>query len=254
MSSVLVPSLQVKAQTLMRRRRELPIKGVLLVKEGDHVREGDIVAEALLPGEMRIVRVAEELGVEADEVEKALRVVEGQSIAQGDLLAERRGIFGFFASRVFSPISGMLELISKETGHVAIRAAPQPLQLSAYLRGKVVETKEARSVTIESEVGFIQGIFGVGGERQGKIHVLDIAPQDILSEKHLVSIEQGDIVVGGCRPSIGVLRSLGEMGAVGLIVGSLDDRTLQEYLGFELGIALTGDESVPVTVMNQLPL
>ena len=71
MSSVLVPSLQVKAQTLMRRRRELPIKGVLLVKEGDHVREGDIVAEALLPGEMRIVRVAEELGVEADEVEKA---------------------------------------------------------------------------------------------------------------------------------------------------------------------------------------
>jgi hypothetical protein len=249
MSSVLVPSLQVKAQALIRRRRELPIKGLLRVKVGDQVSEGDIVAEALLPGEMRIVRVAEELGVEADEVEKALRVVEGQAIEQGALLAERQGLFGFFTSRVSAPISGVVELISKETGHIAIRSAPKPLQLNAYLRGTVVETKDDRSLTIESHVDFIQGIFGVGGERQGKIHVLDVAPQQILAEKHLISIKKGDIVVGGCRPSISVLNTLAEIGAVGLIVGSLDDRTLQQYLGFELGIALTGDEQVPLTVI-----
>ena len=43
MSSVLVPSLQVKAQTTLRRRRELPIWGQLRVKEGDFVQAGQVI-------------------------------------------------------------------------------------------------------------------------------------------------------------------------------------------------------------------
>lgn len=249
MSAVLVPSLQVKSRILIRRRRELPIKGTLRVKQGDQVQEGDLVAEALLPGEMRIVRVAEELGIEAEETEKTVKVTQGQLVEQGSIVAERRGLFGLFVSRVTSPIKGVVELISKDTGHIAIRAEPQPLQLSAYLRGTVVAIQEHRSVLLEGEVGYIQGIFGVGGEKQGRINVLAVSPSEILTESHIQSVQKGDIVVGGCRPPIGVIRALAAKGAVGLIVGSLDDRTLQEYLGFELGIALTGDEPVPVTVI-----
>lgn len=226
MSTVLVPSLQVKRRTLIRRRRELPIAGKILVTEGAAVNEGQIVAEAHLPGEMRIVRVTEELGIEAHETDSVLCIKEGDVISAGSVVAERVGLFGLFRSRVLSPMAGTVELISRQTGHVAVRAASVPLQVPAYLRGKVVEIDAGRAVTIENQVSFIQGIFGIGGERSGRLKVLAIDPREHLTAQHFSNVSPGDIVVGGCCPSEAALHAAGAAGVSGLIVGSLDDRAL----------------------------
>lgn len=249
MSAVLVPSLQVRRAITLRRRRELPIAGEIFFKVGTRVSENDAVAAAKLPGEMRIVRVAEEFGVEPDEIKDALLVREGDVVAQGDIIAERRTFFGLFRSKVVAKHAGTVELISLETGHVALRAEAVPLQLSAYLRGTVVAVEPERALTIESRVTFIQGIFGVGGERSGTIRLLPVKPDSILTLSDLEGVMPGDILVGGCRPSGAVLAAAAKKGAVGFVVGSLDDQALSEYLGYELGIALTGDEDVPLTVV-----
>lgn len=249
MSTVLVPSLQVKERTLVRRRRELPIAGTILVAAGEQVSESQMVAEARLPGEMRIIRVAEELGIEAHEVESLLRAKEGDTVSASAVLAERSGFFGLLRSRVLSPMAGQVELFSRETGHLAVRAPSVPLQIPAYIRGTVVEVEADRAVVIESQASFIQGIFGIGGERCGRIRVLDIDPKEELTERHLAQASAGDILVGGCRPSEAALRAAGAAGISGLVVGSLDDRALSGYLGYELGIALTGDEKIPLTVI-----
>ena len=55
--------------------------------------------------------------------------------------------------------------------------------------------------------------------------------------------------MGGARPRIETLRHAASRGAVALVTGSIDDRTLAEYLGFDLGVAITGDEKVPMTVI-----
>jgi hypothetical protein len=38
-------------------------------------------------------------------------------------------------------------------------------------------------------------------------------------------------------------------GAVGCITGSIDDRALTEYVGHDIGVALTGDEDVSMTLI-----
>ena len=249
MSTVLVPSLQVKRRITLRKRRELPIAGSIRFAVGQSVSESDIVADAQLPGEMRIIRVAEDLGIEPHEVAETLKVQQGDKVAVGQVIAERRAFFGLFCSRVISPLGGIIELVSNETGHIGVRAASVPLQVKAYLRGKVVEVVQNRSLVIEESVSFIQGIFGIGGERSGVIRILPIAPEEELHESHLQGAKAGEILVGGCRPSAAVLRLAAERGVVGVVVGSLDDKTLSEYLGYELGIALTGDEDIPLTVI-----
>ena len=50
-------------------------------------------------------------------------------------------------------------------------------------------------------------------------------------------------------PSIEVLEKAASSGAVGFVTGSIDDKALAAYLGYDLGIALTGDENVPMSLV-----
>jgi len=115
--------------------------------------------------------------------------------------------------------------------------------------GTIVALDDGRGVTIENEVAFIQGIFGVGGERTGTIRILTECAERPVQESDIPMICKGDILVGGSSPSIAALQSAADRGAVGFVTGSIDDRTLSSYVGYDIGIALTGDEPVPMTLI-----
>lgn len=249
MSNALTPALAVTSRTTLRRRRDLPISGEVLVREGEVVQSTQAVARALLEGELRLVRAAELLGIPPEDLAGALKVTVNDDVTEGAVLAEQRGFWGLFKSTVVAPIEGRVEFVSPSTGHIAIRAPSRPLELSAYIHGKVVATERDRSVVVESECTFVQGIFGVGGERQGRVRVLPISPASAVTEDDIPSDLGGSIVVGGHSPTIGALRKAAQNGAVGFITGSIDDLALREYLGYDLGIALTGDENVSMTVI-----
>ena len=249
MSSALTPALTVTSNARVRRRRDLPIAGEVLVKEGDRVKGDTIVARAQLEGELRIVRVGELLGIPGSEVSAAMLVKEGASISQGEILAEIRGLWGLFRSTVTAPITGVVELVSTSTGHVGIRAPSEPLNLTAYMAGTVVSVEASRSVVIEADATFVQGIFGVGGERLGVVRLLECGPGEVLGEQHIPTHATGAVLVGGHSPTIAAIRKAVAAGAVGLVTGSIDDATLREYLGYDIGIALTGDEEIPMTLI-----
>jgi hypothetical protein len=248
-SNALTPALAVTSHVKLRRRRELPISGEVIVREGDTVQGAQIVARALLEGELRLVRAAELLGIPAEDLASVLKVGIDDEVAEGAVLAELRGLWGLFKSTVVAPIGGRVEFVSGSTGHVGIRAASRPLELPAYIPGKVVAVEPGRSVVVESECTFVQGIFGVGGERQGTVHILPISPTTPVAEAVIPPDLRGAIVVGGHSPTIGALRAAANNGAVGFITGSIDDRALREYLGYDIGVALTGDEAVSMTVI-----
>ena len=44
-----------------------------------------------------------------------------------------------------------------------------PIEIGAYVRGTVLEVLEGEGVIVRARGAFVQGIFGVGGERQGEI-------------------------------------------------------------------------------------
>ena len=50
------------------------------------------------------------------------------------------------------------------TGQVIVRGPDIPVQVQAYLSGRVVDIIPNEGVVVENEVTFVQGIFGIGGE------------------------------------------------------------------------------------------
>lgn len=249
MGTVLTPALTVSAGTTVRRIRELPVPGEILVAQGDRVEAQDIVGRAELPGELYILRLPERMGLEVVEVLNGLRVKEGAKVKRGEVLCEHRGLFGLLRTAFEAPEDGTVELISKRTGHLGLRLKAQPIQIDAYISGKVVQVEKGKSVTIESRAAFIQGIFGVGGERKGPLKLLEVKEDKALTESDIPDSIRGSILVGGSHPTEEALNKAAELGAVGLVTGAIDDKVLASYLGFDLGIALTGDEDLPLSVI-----
>lgn len=249
MANLFSPGLVVSPRHTVRKWRELPIRGEILVRPGDSVTGNSVVARAELEGELRIVRVAEELGIAPEDAQKALRVTIGQKVAVGDTLAEMRGLWGLFRSTVVAPAPGTVEFLSSSTGHLGLRAAPKLLSLSAYINGTVVAVEDERAVVIESEATFVQGIFGVGGERTGCLKMLGVAPDAAVREEDVPDDAAGLVLVGGRSPTPQALMRAAQAGAVGFVTGSISGETLAGYLGYDIGIALTGDEAVQMSVI-----
>lgn len=249
MAQAFVPGLRASADAVVMRQRDLPVPGELSVQVGDVVDARQVIGRAALPGDLEIVRIAEAMGIEPHEVVAGLKVQLGSLVERDALLCEHRGFFGLFRSIYRSPYSGVVELIAEKTGNLGIRLPAVPLELHAYLSG-VVESVQARSsVTVQGRGTFIQGIFGVGGERVGILKLLDVAATHEIAPSDLPTHLENLIVVGGARASGEALRAAAERGAVGFVTGSIDDRALASYLGYDIGIALTGDEDITMSVI-----
>ena len=249
MAKVLVPSLHVAAKTVLRRTRELPISGTVTVAVGDVVKADAVVAKAEIVGELQILRLAETFGVTASEVKKYMTVGVGDSVHAEQLVCSRRALWGLLKQDVHSPVSGVVETISEDTGNVSIREPAQLHQIHAHIDGRVVEVLGARGVIIETSCAWVQGVFGIGGERRGILRSLAVSPETILEIKHLPQDCTGLVLFGGSAPSALVLREAAKRGAQALITASIDDQALRQYLGYDLGVAITGDEKVPMTVI-----
>ncbi|MCB0317946.1 MAG: hypothetical protein KDD56_04260 [Bdellovibrionales bacterium] len=249
MARAFSPGLQCVAFTKVTKRRELPVAGETLVKVGDKVNPDTLVARAYLDGDLLIERVSETLGIEAYEVIKALKVKEGDSIKVGDLVCEHSGLWGLFKSRYYARAEGKVEFIAEKTGHIGIRAEAIPLEVKAYISGEVLSVEAGRAVEIQTTATFAQGIFGVGGEKKGEIYILDISPNKSPKTEDIPTDCSGKILIGGTRPSVEVLNLASKRGASAFVTGSIDDRTLTTYLGYDLGIALTGDEDLSMSLI-----
>jgi hypothetical protein len=249
MATAYTPGLTVSPDTLIRRTRRLPLKGEVVVSAGDPVAPETVVARALLPGVLRTVKAAEILGLEPHELPPALRIRQGEGVTAGQVIGETRSFFGLFRSECRASASGTVELISPTTGHIGIREAPTPVEVTAYVRGTVAEVHPGEGVVIETRGALVQGIFGVGGERRGLLRVVVADPSEPLEENRIGPEHARQILVGGSRVTGGALRRASEVGAAGVIVGAMLDQDLVEFLGYDIGVAITGDEKINLTLI-----
>ncbi len=249
MGSAYTPGLTVSGDIVVRRVRRLPIKGEVLVQTGAAVEPEAVVARALLPGVLQTLKLAEKLGVEAKEIRTFFTLNEGDSIEVDQLVAETKGFFGIGKSRVVSEFGGTIESISEITGNVLVRQPPIPVDITAYMKGKVADVMPDEGAIIETRGAMIQGIFGVGGERVGRIRVAVDGAHDPLDSRHVLDSDQGAILVGGSMITADAIRRAEQVGAVGLIAGGIRDADLVSYLGYDIGVAITGQEPIPLTMM-----
>lgn len=249
MGEAYTPGLKVKKALVVRKTRRLPIKGEILVKVGDHVDSDTVVARTHVPGDLQIVRVAQILGIELEDTERYMVRKTGDSVKKDEVIAKSTSFFGLFKTFVRSPVEGTIEHISNVTGQVVIRQPPIPVEVKAYIPGTVVNVFPREGVTIETPAAFIQGIFGIGGETEGKLVMVADSPEDAITADLVKSDYKGDILIGGSLVTGDALRKAVNVGVRGVIVGGIDDKDLVDFLGYEIGVAITGHEDVGITLV-----
>ncbi len=249
MAHAYTPGLKVAERTKVLKERRLPIPGDILTEVGMKVKGEDIVARTNLPGGVKPVNVCGLLGVPPEDIREIMLKKEGEQVAADEIIAQTKGFFGLFKSSVKSPITGTIESISEITGQVIIREPPQPVQVAAYIDGIVEEVFPSQGVKIGTYATLIQGIFGIGGEARGEIMPVATSPEEILDDNALNDKMRGKIIVGGSLITLPALQKARKLGVVGVVVGGIEDETIKEFLGYDIGVAITGQEKCGLTLI-----
>lgn len=250
LGSAYTPGLTVSGDIVVRRIRRLPIKGEVLVQDNQAVSPDTVVARALLPGPLQTMKLAEKLGIEAQDVKGFIRFKVGDPIKKGDLMAETKGFLGRFGKQsVVSDFDGTVESMSEVSGNVLIREASIPVEINAYIQGKVADVLPEEGAIIETRCAMVQGIFGVGGERTGSVRVAVSGPDQIIDAKDILDSDGGKILVGGSGMTYDAIMRASQVGATGIIAGGVKDSDLTKFLGYDIGVAITGTEAINVTLV-----
>ncbi len=243
------PGLRITERAVVRRRRHLPLPGKVHVAVGDQVSAETLVASTELPGNVYNVNVAHELSCQPEEVGRCLKVAEGDAVQTGQIIAESRSLWGIFHTIARAPVSGTIESISDITGQVLVRGEPIAVEIDAYLDGTVVEVEGSEAITVEARGALLQGILGVGGEAHGPLRVMVAGPAEPLQEGAIDASCTGQVLVGGALVTLAALRRAAEVGAAAVVVGGIHDADLDEFLGAPLGVAITGQQELGVTLV-----
>jgi len=249
MAHAYTPGLRVTSQAAIRKERRLPLKGEVLASPGDRVRRDQVVARTELPGDVTTLNVVNRLGITPEEIPEYMLKKEGDRVEAGELLAETRPFIKWFKTTVEAPVRGTVESVSAVTGQVMLRQPPRPVEVLAYVDGTVVEVFPEEGVLIQARGAYVQGIFGVGGECWGTLHVAADAPDEVLAAGRIGPECAGKIVVGGSLLIHQVIEQAREVGAAGVIGGGIRDHDLRDLLGHDLGVAITGTEEIGLTLI-----
>jgi len=249
MAHTYTPGLTVTPRTVVSKKRILPLPGTVLVEAGVAVTSAAVVARAELPGKVHVVNLVNQLGILPEDLPDYMVKREGDRIQQDDVLAETKPFIKWFKTQVRSPITGTVETISTATGQVILRDPPRPVELFAYLDGMVTEVLPGQGVRVETTCAFVQGIFGIGGETWGPLVLGVASPEEDMTAAHFTSAHAGKIVVGGAFVGAEALARAKAVGVKGIVVGGMHDQDLRALLGYDLGVAITGTETVGFTLV-----
>ncbi len=249
MAHAYIPGLKVVPNTTVKKARQLPIKGEILRKVGENVAAVDEVAKTHLPGNIIPTNIANKLNIEPADINDFMKKEEGDPIKEGEVIAETNGIFGLFKSSVQAPIDGTLESFSHITGQAILRESPIPVAVNAYVNGVVDEIIADEGVVVKTQAAFIQGVFGIGGEQRGKIKIVTSMQDDPIEEKMIDESCKDKIIVGGAFLTHSAFKKALKMKVKGIVVGGFNYNDIKKIIGYDIGVAITGQEDVNTTLI-----
>jgi len=243
------PGLKVKKATIVDKMRRLPLLGEVYPKVGDMVNYDHIVAKTEISGDPEIVKLAMMIGLEPEDCPKFMTKQIGDHVEQGERIAFYSALWGLIKKEIKSPVTGTIESFSDVTGQLILRGAPIPVEVDAYIPGKVIEIMPREGAVIETNAAFIQGIFGIGGEVHGDIQVV-VSGNDQTLEADLINEEHnGKVLISGNMVTLDALRKAVEMGVAAIVSGGVRHDDLTTFTGEEIGVAITGQEEVGLTLI-----
>tara|TARA_B100001142_G_scaffold71623_1_gene72271 strand:- start:10152 stop:11258 length:1107 start_codon:yes stop_codon:yes gene_type:complete len=246
MSKSYTPGLKILENASIKKKRILPLAGELHVEKYDLVKSDQIVASAKIPGNVQMINVSNKLNIDPNQIIDCMLCKVDQEVKKGEVVARSKGLFGFFKSEVKSPMDGVLINISDITGQIIISEKPIPIEVDAYIDGKIQEVYKKEGVLISAHGVLIQGIIGVGGEKKGTLKIIEN-----MSDLDKIDLSTDMVVVIKSFIDYGTYQKINKLGLKGIICGGIDYESLTKILGYPLGVAITGSEDVTTVVVTE---
>ncbi len=188
----------------------------------------------------KIVNIAKKLNIPPKLTKRYMKKELNDFVYAGDLLASKiidaTGLsYPLIAS---TPTTGTIKKIDTITGKVTIQYEKEPYRKQAGISGKVSTLEAGRSASISYRGFKLKGIIGFGAEAYGKVRFINTKDQ-------ISNCEFGEIVVIPHKVDIEFLKKAAHLKLKGVIAPSIDNSDLVDFIGEEIGVALTGNENVP---------
>ena len=251
MSKSYTPGLKVLKHSKVNKERLLPLKGKVHSDINNKVESDTIVASTEIPGNVQMINIVNKLNIDPNQVLDCMIVDVNENVKKDQIIAQNKGLFGMFKTEVKSPIDGKIINISKVTGQVVISEKPLPIEVDAYIPGKINKVYEQEGVIVSSEGTFIQGIIGIGGEKKGVIKLLVDKPGQDLDLSLIDSSLKDSIIVCGSYINYEIYKKAKDFGVKGIICGGVDYNTISDILGYSLGVAITGMEDATTLIITE---
>ncbi|HLD93377.1 MAG TPA: hypothetical protein VI703_04165 [Anaerolineales bacterium] len=216
---MITPVSHVQSQTTLRRRRLLPVEGLVLVNDGDAVQSTDHVARADLDVRHLILDAARSLGISADQANPLIQRAVGEEVEEGTILAGRRGIG---SRQLRAPANGRVVAING--AQILLQTSSESSILQARVPGEIIDIEPGRGVTIEIVCAWVQGIWGNHGLGDGVLQIVGSEPNQHLTADLIDISQRGVILVAGYCDERQVLELAAQVPIRGLVLGSLTTR------------------------------
>ncbi len=207
--------------TSIIRERLLPIPGTVLVRQGQKVSAGDVVAEASMPREHVLLDVSRSLRIHPKNAEELVRFKVGDEITADAEIAVGKGLF---PKTVRSPKDG--RVVATGGGMILIETGSSKIEVRAGIPGMVTQVIPERGAVIQAGGSLIQGVWGNGRVDSGMLVNLAEKPDSVLTAGQLDVSFRGAVILAGMVKDVEALKVAAELPVRGLILSSLSPSLL----------------------------
>jgi uncharacterized protein (TIGR01319 family) len=186
-----------------------------------------------------VVKVCDKLGIKPAHLKGCMRKQKGDFITTDEILVVKS--ISKQEQIVHSPATGTITDVDTVKGTVTIRYIKKDLRLKACLNAKVTSVSRNRFIELEYEGTSIYGKIGFGKATDGtivwndKFVEADLKQDFIAIFPFALNNEQLNI----CKRNL----------IAGIIMPSMAEEDIVHLLGYELGVGITGGESLPFSII-----
>ncbi len=215
-----------------------PVRGTIEKIDFD---SGTIVMREIqdYSSKMYKIKIAERLGIKPKLIKNYTKREVGDFVYSGEILAKKI-IDNKTPVIVEAPSTGSIKKIDRENGILYLQYDKKPHRKNSLIYGKIENVIPKKSARISFKGYEIYGIIGFGKEVSGELlfhnNEFDERIQDkILVIPHKITKEE--------------IRKMIDFKVKGVIVSSINNSDLIDFIGFEVGVALTGNEDLPFSII-----
>jgi len=200
----------------IHRTRKISFPGRVLVKIGETVEPGDVIAEGVIPNDYLVIDLCDALGVPAGEVSSCLVREEGEIVQEGDILAQSEGAI---ERVVRAPSDG--RIVDCTQGELILAVGEHLFRIQAGMVGVVDDVIPEMGAVIKVRGTLLQGYWGNGKFDSGPLFVIEDSIDQPLELTHITDVEAGQVVAAGFCQDEDVLVKLADKGVSGIILGAM---------------------------------